>query len=103
MIDNNKTISFSIKVILSEEEFQKLQTLIRIPIEEGMIAKKEKELLSFKEVCELLSISASCLNTWKSQGKIPHKKIGKRIFFLRSEVTAALEEGGNYRKLRDLR
>jgi excisionase family DNA binding protein len=95
-MDNNKIILIS----LTELE---LSNIISNAIKEVMATKQEKELLNFKEVCDFLGIHSSTLNKWKSEGKIPFKKIGKRIFFLRSEVTAALKEAGNYKKLQEIK
>ena len=91
---NENIILFS----LSKDELRKL---IQDAVREELNLKKQKELLSFKETCELLGISASCLNQWKAQSKIPFKKLGKRIFFSRSEILGALKES-NYSKLREL-
>ena len=94
-MDNNKIILIS----LSKDE---LKELIRDSIRQELSQKKEKELMTFKETCEMLNISASCLNQKKAQGKIPFKKLGKRVLFSRSEITEALKEAGNYKKLRGL-
>jgi excisionase family DNA binding protein len=93
---NEQLIFFS----LSKDE---LQNIITNAVKQALETKQEKELMTFKETCELLNISASCLNQWKSQGKIPFKKLGKRIFFSRAEIANVLEEAGNYKKLRELR
>lgn len=90
------------KIILISLTQDELQNLISNAVKEALTVKQEKELLSFKETIELLNISASCLNQWKSQGIIPFKKLGKRIFFSRSEITEALKDAGNYKKLREL-
>ena len=92
---NEQLIFFS----LSKDE---LQNMITNAVKHAFETKQEKELMTFKETCELLNISASCLNQWKSQGRIPFKKLGKRIFFSRAEIANVLEEAGNYKKLREL-
>lgn len=93
---NEQLIFFS----LSKDE---LRGIISDAVKEALAVKQQKELLTFKETCELLNISASCLNQWKSQGKIPFKKLGKRIFFSRSEITEAIKDAGNYNRIRDLK
>ena len=85
---------------LNDEDFK---IIMRESFPELFNQKKEKELLTFKETLELLHISASCLNQWKAQGKIPFKKLGKRIFFSRSEIMESLREAGNYNKLQKLK
>lgn len=66
------------------------------------IQPEQPELLSFKEVCALLQISPSTLFKWKSENKIPYKRLGKRIFFDRIEVIAALEDAGLYNKQKNI-
>lgn len=91
------------KIILISLTQNKPYRLITNEINEALTVKQEKQLLSFREVCQWLSISPSCLNLWKSQGKIPYEKLRKSIFFSRVEITDALQSAGNYENLRDLR
>ena len=74
-------------ISLSEEQ---LRTIIKDAIHEELSQKKEKELLNFKEACEFLGISPSALNKWKSENKIPFKRLGKRIFFNRQDIMISL-------------
>jgi predicted DNA-binding transcriptional regulator AlpA len=85
-------------VSISKDE---LQQLVKSAVRSELNKKAEKQLLNFKETCELLNIHPSTLNSWKSQGKIPYKKLNKRIFFSKSEVLAALKDS-NHSKLREL-
>ncbi|MCP5061132.1 MAG: helix-turn-helix domain-containing protein [Ignavibacteriae bacterium] len=66
-------------------EIDHLYSLIKQAINEVVIKKEEseqiKDLLNFKETCELLGIHPSTLNKWKAENKIPYKRLGKRIFF----------------------
>ena len=80
---------------------EELKNIMRDVIHEELNLKKEKELLNFREACEFLGISASALNKWKGQNKIPFKKLGKRIFFSRQDLKDSLKES-NYSKLRAL-
>lgn len=93
-MENNKIYLLSI----SETE---LKELIKSSMKEVLETKNDKELLSFKETCEFLGCSPSALNNWKSQNKIPYKRLGKRIFFNRSEVVEALKDS-NYYKIKEL-
>jgi len=88
-------------VLISIAE-DKLKDLIREAVHDEFTLKKEKEVLNFKETCLFLGISASALNKWKSENKIPYKKMGKRVFFNREELLGALKES-NYGKLRGMR
>jgi len=100
-MEDKKTMQLTITFDPPLEEV--LNGLITNAYKEELRVKQEKELLTFKETCTLLNISASCLNQWKSQGKIPYKKVGaKKIIFSRSEIMGALKEAGNYKKLQEL-
>ena len=91
------------KIILISISKEELKELIHDAVAHAINTKKEKELLSFRETLEFLGISASCLNKWKSQGKIPYKRLGKRIFFNTKDVLAALKEEPHYSKMKALR
>jgi hypothetical protein len=63
----------------SPEEFQ---NLIREVIKEELAiasSQKNEKLLNAKQLCDFLGIHISTLNSWKAQGKIPFKRLGKRI------------------------
>ena len=59
--------------------------------------------MSAEECCQYLGISSSCLSAWKTKGMLPYRKIGKRVFYIKSEIDSALEEAGNYKRLRELK
>lgn len=80
-----------------------LEDLIRNTVSETINAKKEKELLSFKETCGFLGISNSTLNKLKSEGRIPFKRLGKRIFFILEDILTALQDDPHYSRMKKLR
>ena len=91
-------------VIISPYELQELiRTAIREEISAAVEHKKDKTLLNAKQLCEFLGIHISTLNTWKVDGKIPFKRLGKRIFFDRKEVLSSLKEDGTYKKMNELK
>lgn len=51
------------------------------------------EILEAPEVLELLKISPATLENWKRQGKIIFYRIGRRVYFKKSEIKAALTKG----------
>ena len=51
------------------------------------------ELLSIKQVCELLKISKVTLHKWKRQGKIPFHRLAGKVYFKKSEVLNHLKPG----------
>jgi excisionase family DNA binding protein len=89
-------------IVLISISKSELQEMIRNVVQTEINRKKEKELLNSKELCDWLGIHLSTLAKWKSENKIPYRRMGKRIFFNRNEVIKALEES-NYNKIRELR
>ena len=91
-------------VIVSPNELQELiRTAIREEISAAAEHKKDKALLNAKQLCDFLGIHISTLNTWKAEGKIPFKRLGKRIFFNREEVLSSLKEAGSYNKIKEIK
>ena len=89
-------------IVLMSISQTELRDIIKEAVHEELSRKKEKELLNFKETCEFLGISPSALNKWKSENKIPFKRLGKRIFFNRQDIMLSLEES-NYSKLKQIK
>jgi excisionase family DNA binding protein len=48
--------------------------------------KEAPELLTREEVAKMLKVSYTTLFLWNRDNKLEAKKIGKRVFYLRSEV-----------------
>lgn len=89
-------------IVLISINKDELSSLIKDAVHLELSQREEKKLLNFKETCEFLGISASALNQWKAQSKIPYKKLGKRVFFDRKEVMQSLKDS-NYKKMRELK
>ncbi len=88
-------------IVLISIKKDELENIIRSAVKDELAKKEEKELINSKELIDWLGISLSALNSWKREGKIPFHRMGKRIFFKRSEVLQALKDS-NYSKLREL-
>lgn len=89
-------------IVLFSMDKSEFSSIIKNAIQSELSKKKEKELMNFKETCEFLGIHTSTLNKWKSENKVPFKKLGKRIFFNREDVTKSLKDS-NYSKLNQLK
>lgn len=48
--------------------------------------EKTAELLTREEVSKMLKVSYTTLFNWNNEGILKTKKLGKRVFYLRSEV-----------------
>lgn len=53
-------------------------------------SNSSEDLLTREETCELLSINLSTLWSYTKTGKLPSKKIGNRVYYLKSEILEAL-------------
>ena len=89
-------------IIFTSLSYDELRELIKGTIREELNKKNEKELLNVREACELLDISRSALNKWKSENKIPYKRLGKRIYFNRKDLLDALKDS-DYKKIKELK
>ena len=87
------------KICLMQLTEDELKELIKSSVKETLYENKSnqqiKALLTFKEVLSLLEISASTLNSWKREGKIPYHKLNGRIYFKYSEIIQSLTDAGN--------
>lgn len=81
---------------LTEDELREIiKSSVQEIINENKSNLQNKDLLTFKEVISLLGISASTLNSWKREGKIPYHKLNGRIYFKYDEITQSLTSAGN--------
>ena len=46
----------------------------------------EEKILTRKEVLKMLDISARTMTNWVRENKIPYTRIGRRLYFLKSEI-----------------
>jgi DNA binding domain, excisionase family len=81
-------------VIISKSELVEIiNNSIKAQLQEINIAEKPngEELMTVHEACELLSCSKTTLFTYKKKGIIKSHRVGRRIFFLRSEIFEAIK------------
>ena len=71
--------------LISESVRKELENLFPIPVQEN-------ELLTRKQVAEILSISLVTLHDWTKRGLIPALRIGSRIRYNKADVMEALNE-----------
>ena len=67
-----------------------LEDLIRLV---KSLSQDQKELLSFKEACQLLNMSESKLYKLSATHEVPHRKKGKLIFSRTELIAWALDKG----------
>jgi|BarGraIncu00222A_1022003.scaffolds.fasta_scaffold166043_1 excisionase family DNA binding protein len=69
---------------------------------EDILKRNDKKLLSFKELCDYLGFSPSCLYKLTRKKMIPsHKPLGKKIFFFKNEIDSWIAANANNEKLWD--
>ncbi len=52
----------------------------------------KEDLITRKEAAELLHISCTTLQLWTKEGKLPFYRIGRKVFYRRSEVLISLKK-----------
>jgi excisionase family DNA binding protein len=71
---------------------------------EEILKRKDKKLLTFKEVCDYLGFAPSFLYKLTCKKMIPHHKpTGKKIFFFKNEVDKWVTANSTNEKLWDNR
>ena len=53
--------------------------------------KEEETLLNIGEACQLLKVSKVTIHKWKKNKILPFHRIGRKIYFKRSEVIDSLK------------
>ncbi|GAA5100519.1 helix-turn-helix domain-containing protein [Chryseobacterium ginsengisoli] len=70
---------------------QFIQKLVREELEKVIPAQsEEKEFYTREETSKLLNVSLTTLFHWNNQGVLKAKKIGKRVYYSKSDVMAQL-------------
>jgi len=89
-------------LILSPISLADFETLIKNCVSSALQAQtpapppQEEEYLTVAQVCNLLSVSKVTLCKWRTEGKIPFRRIGTRVRFLKSEVLYSLKTPKKY-------
>ncbi|QQM25636.1 helix-turn-helix domain-containing protein [Elizabethkingia sp. M8] len=79
--------------ISKEELMQDFEQIVRKVLEkmqQDQSAKDEKEFYTREETAKLLNVSLTTLFNWNNEGILKTKKIGKRVYYSKSEVLARL-------------
>ncbi len=80
------------EIILVSISKDELKEIIKSAIKTEIEQTNKKKLYTSKEICEVLNISMSTLNNWKSGLKLPYKKLGKRIYYDLEEIKKSMKE-----------
>ncbi|MFK7058584.1 helix-turn-helix domain-containing protein [Flavobacterium oreochromis] len=66
-----------------KEELNKLTEVIKLNPKES---EQDSNLLTKKQTEELLKVSATTLYLWNRDNVLPNKKIGNRVYYLKTDV-----------------
>ncbi|MNL53625.1 Helix-turn-helix domain protein [compost metagenome] len=70
---------------------QFIQKLVREELEKIIPVKsEEKEFYTREETAKLLNVSLTTLFHWNNQGVLKTKKLGKRVYYSKSDVLSQL-------------
>lgn len=79
--------------ILIKMSVQELKDLVSECVSEAMNEHfksepqpKDEALLKTDEIAKYLGVSKVTIHTWKREGKIPFHRLGRRIYFKKSEI-----------------
>ena len=84
-------------ILLEQDAFlQKQRELLKEEIHEALknvnLPKEQEEVLQTKDVCKLLSKSRQTIENWSDAGILKKRYLGESVFYLRSEIMAAIQE-----------
>lgn len=84
-------------ILLEQDVFlQKQRELLKEEIQEALknvnSPKEQEEVLQTKDVCKLLSKSRQTIENWSDAGILKKRYLGESVFYLRSEIMAAIQE-----------
>jgi excisionase family DNA binding protein len=88
-------------IILEQIDLQQLEALISIAVNKGIAlqvsqptntATNQNELLTRKEVCEMLHITLPTLHNWSKENFITSYRINTRVRYKRAEVMETLQK-----------
>ena len=81
-----------IKKSVAESFDNELKTFLKNSI------KEEEQLLKIEEACVLLKVSKVTIHKWKKQNKIRSYRIGRKIYFKKSELMNSIQVPKNQGK-----
>jgi len=73
------------KLVTNEELLQEVRELKQAILFKEILLTKEKPMRA-ETIAEYFDISLQTLRDWTSDGRIPHHKLGKTVFYYVSEI-----------------
>ncbi len=89
------------KKVFIEISLRELRQIVREECHSALQLRKDssstnhneaKQIMSIADACRYLDLSKSTIYKLTSQGAIPHRKPGKRLYFIKTELDAWVEK-----------
>ena len=88
------------KVMGSSNPFEEINNRLdkmNQKLEEATLQKNAERVMTSDEVIAFLDISSKTLQNWMNKGYLPRRGVGKRLYFLESEIVECIKQkGGKY-------
>ena len=90
------------KKIILEISLQELRQIVREEFHSALHSRRDsssnnnhglKQIMGISDACRYLDLSKSTIYKLTSRGAIPHRKPGKRLYFIKSELDAWIKQG----------
>jgi excisionase family DNA binding protein len=85
----NETLNEILKCV--KELGSKVETISDRSVSSNMEVE-DKEFLTKKETAEYLSCDITTINNWSNSGKLKKYGLGRRVYYKRTEVLAAMKK-----------
>ena len=91
LLNTNANVSICVSVMDLKEFFAEMVAEAAAAKDQG---ESEEIMMSADEVCKVLCVSPNSLWRWGKSGYLKGSKIGRKVFYLKSDVDALLKGKG---------
>ncbi len=84
--DNNQIEEILQHFVLKQQDISAISTTTNSEKSAPKASMGLPNFLSIEEMCKLFKVSRVTINSWMKQGKIPFRKISRRVYFNIDEV-----------------
>lgn len=88
----------NLMLIISKNELQDMlrdavkSTNVSNAVVDFPINSNSPQLLSINDMCEMFKVSRVTISTWMKQGRLPFKKVSRRVYFILDEVLSSIPQ-----------
>ncbi len=84
--DNNQIEEILQHIVLKQQDISAISTTTNSEKSAPKASMGLPNFLSIEEMCKLFKVSRVTINTWMKLGKIPFRKISRRVYFNIDEI-----------------